>query len=320
MAVFTPMPPPDADRLARAHGLGALREAIPVPAGSVNSNFFLETEAGRFFARIYEEQGADGVAYEWSLLAHLAAHGVPVPARVEGPGPGELTIAGKPTAVFAIAGGTETCQAGVSPGRAEAVGALLARAHCAAASFGQRRAGRFGLARIAERLVGIRTERAGVGDAIARLARTLPELGAAEQDGMPTGVIHGDLFRDNVRWEGDAIACVLDWESASDGALAYDLAVAMLAWCFGDAMRWDLAEAMAAGYVGERPLEPIERAALRDLLRAGCVRFATTRITDYELRETPGFERVQKDYRRFLARLDAIEAETASSLLARLGL
>jgi homoserine kinase type II len=319
MAVFSPMPPADGDRLARAHGLGALRAVIPVPAGSVNSNFFLETEAGRFFARIYEEQAADGVAYEWSLLAHLAAHGVPVPARVHGPGPGELTIAGKPTAVFEIAGGGETCQAGVTAARARALGALLARAHRAAASFGQRRVGRFGLAPIGARLAGIQTDRAEVRDAIARLARTLPELGAAEHEALPSGVIHGDLFRDNVRWEGDDIVCALDWESASDGALAYDLAVALLAWCFGDAMRWDLAAAMAAGYADARPLEPLERASLRDLLRAGCVRFATTRITDYELRATPGFERVQKDYRRFLARLDAIEAETPSSLLARLG-
>lgn len=319
MAVFTPLSPTEADRLARAHQLGTVTRVVPVAAGSVNSNFLLETEGGTVFARIYEEQGAAGVAYEWALLDHLLGAGLPVPQRIAGPAPGELTIADKPTAVFAIAGGAETCQAGVTPARARAVGALLGRTHRACERFGARREGRFGLERIAQRLRDVRSDRDDLRRAIARLERVVADVLAQTPAELPRGVLHGDLFRDNVRWEGDEIVCALDWESASDGVLAYDLAVALLAWCFGDALQWDLARALASGYATERPLAPIERASLHAILRGACARFAATRITDFELRPAIG-ERVSKDYRRFLARLDAIEAETPSSLLDRLGL
>ncbi|MDQ3036243.1 MAG: phosphotransferase, partial [Myxococcota bacterium] len=177
----------------------------------------------------------------------------------------------------------------------------------------------FGLDRIAARLRDARTDRDDLRRAIARLDAVLTEVAAAATGELPRGVIHGDLFRDNVRWEGDEIVCALDWESASDGVLAYDLAVALLAWCFGDTMRWELARALASGYAAERPLGAAERAALHTVLRGACARFASTRITDFELRPAIG-ERVHKDYRRFLARLDAIEAETPSTLLERLGL
>jgi homoserine kinase type II len=321
MAVLTRVSLEEADRIARAHGLGAARRIVPVLAGSVNTNFVVETEARTIFLRVYEEQGPDGVLFEHALLAHLLAAGLPVPRPIAGPPTGVLTVQGKPIALFEMAPGTEICQASVTPARARVVGAVLARAHRAAASFPQRRVGRFGLDRIAERLRLIEDRgREDLRAATARLARTIEGIARAMPAGLPTGVVHGDLFRDNVRWEGNAVVCVLDWESAGEGALVFDLAVALLAWCFDDAMRWDLARALVAGYASERPLETIEVESLAIVARAACVRFATTRITDYELRVAEGAAIVYKDYRRFLARLDAIEAESARSLAARLGL
>src|SRR5690349_11341499 len=117
MATFTHLGLDDAQRIARAHGLPECTGVVPVAAGTVNSNYFIETAHERFFVRLYEQQEVDGVAYEWSLLAHLAAGGVPVPRRVEGPQPGELRVAGKPVAVFGEVRGEDFCQALVRPGR-----------------------------------------------------------------------------------------------------------------------------------------------------------------------------------------------------------
>src|SRR4051794_41186124 len=100
MATFTPISPDEGVLIARAHGLGGCAKVIPVPAGTVNSNYFLETDQGRVFVRLYEQQEADGVAYEWALIDHLRANSVPVPERVVGPGPGELRVGGRPVAVF----------------------------------------------------------------------------------------------------------------------------------------------------------------------------------------------------------------------------
>ena len=106
-------------------------------------------------------------------------------------------------------------------------------------------------------------ERPELREAVTLLRATLDEVDAAWDPGLPGGVIHGDLFRDNLRWEGDAVVGVLDWESASDGLWVYDLAVTQLAWCYGDALSEPLLRAMERGYASVRPLEPAERRFLR---------------------------------------------------------
>src|SRR5690606_27378997 len=135
MAVFTPLTLDEASRITRAHGLGPTEHIIPIPAGSVNSNFFVEGPFGRRFLRIYEEQECDGVAYEWALLEHLDAAGLPIPRRVRGTEPGAQRVAGKPTALFELVFGEEICQRMVTPARTAAVGAFLARTHRAQESF-----------------------------------------------------------------------------------------------------------------------------------------------------------------------------------------
>jgi homoserine kinase type II len=299
VAVYTELSPSDAERIARAHGLGPVRAIHGVLAGSVNSNFFIDADR-RVFARIYEEQDDDGVAYERALLEHLAA--LPVPRRVEG---AAVRVANKPVGVFEVIEGEELCQRLVDAERAAAVGAFLARAHLAGASFPVRRDGRFTRADVRRRYEHVRSlDRPELADGLIVLGRALDEVDGAWDASLPSGVIHGDLFRDNVRWQGGAISGVLDWESASDGLFAYDLAVAILAWCFDDTMRWDLVRAMQDGYERVRPMEARERGFMRVASIAAAARFTTTRITDYHLRE--GAQQVKKDWRRFLARLTAV--------------
>lgn len=319
MAVFTALGPGDASRVAAAHGLPPVVRVIPVPEGSVNSNFFLETVDSKWFFRIYEEQGADGVAYEWAVLDHLRAAGLPVPVRVRGPGPGEVLVAGKPTAVFELVTGVPSCQAAVTEARAREVGRLLGAVHRAAIGFPVRREGRFTLRDVRKRLDQAEgAARPELAEVIPRLRRTLTVVETTELV-APSGLVHGDLFRDNVYWADDRITAIIDWESASDGVLGFDLMVAVLAWCFGDALDLRLARALVGGYAEVRPLDPGEDLALHVQARAAATRFAATRITDYHLRSAGVGTRVLKDYRRFLARLDAIEALSPHELAAALG-
>lgn len=320
MAVYTDLTRPDAERIAFAHEIGVLREITPIPAGSVNSNYFLVTDMGRWFCRIYEEQDVDGVAYEWRLLDHLIARDLPVPRRMPGPRPGELRVAGKATAVFAEVGGTESCQAGVTAARAAAVGAFLASAHLATDDFEERRRGRFTRDDVRARL----SEAQAHGQAelelpIAAVRTALEEVDSELPADLPTGVVHGDLFRDNVRFDGDTIVAAIDWESASDEARTYDLAVTLLAWCWGDDFDLALGRAMCRAYTALRPLADVERRSLRLAAMAAAARFTATRITDYHLRGDSGGTRVMKDYRRFAARLETIRTFDALSLAEALG-
>jgi homoserine kinase type II len=238
-----------------------------------------------------------------------------VPVRVLGPVPGGLRVGGKPTAVFELVGGQESCQQAVSHARAAAVGSMLARCHVAAADFGWRREGRFGLVDVRRRLDAIQPgSREDLATAVARLRSVVDEVAAVWPPALPAGVIHGDLFRDNVRWDGDDIVALIDWESASDGPFVFDLMVCVLAWCYGDGLDLPLAGAMAGGYGRVRPLAEAEVRALRLVGMAAAARFATTRITDFELRQGAIGERTHKDYRRFMARLDALAALSEEDL------
>lgn len=313
MALLTKLGFDEVDALLGPFGLAPARGLEPVPKGSVNSNYFVDTDRGRFFLRVFEEQGPEGAGYETRLLATLAAAGVPTPAPLTSTGGASwLTFRDKPVAIFPFVPGEELCQARVTPEAARAIGEAVARTHLAAAGFDERRRGRFEAPDLLARLEGVAPADLREPDLLPRLraelARPLPL-------DLPTGPIHGDLFRDNVLWRDGRIAALLDFESAADGLYAYDLAVTLLAWTYGARFEPALVRALVEGYESARPLSANERAALPRLAERAACRFVVTRITDYHLRtlRDPG-KVVAKDYRRFVRRWDAIATELAPAL------
>lgn len=317
MATFTPLSDDDARALVEAYELGELRRVVPIPEGSVNSNFRFEVERSglveSFFVRVFEEQGLEGAEYDAALLSHLSERSVPTPCPLRRPDGSAVAMAvGKPASIFPFVRGAPTCQRAVDVARARSVGVALAQVHVAARDFPLRREGRF---RIEDLLARMPRIAAASDPSIAAMADELPrELERWSKErvaDVPVGVVHGDLFRDNVLFaasEGDdhaRIAALLDFESASDGRLAYDIAVTVLAWCYGDRFEPELARAIVAGYQTVRPLEKPEREGLRAELAIAALRFTTTRITDYALRTGVG-ARVIKDWRRFHARFRAV--------------
>lgn len=269
----------------------------------------------RYFLRVYEEQGPEGAEAEATLLAALARHGVPTPGPVaDAAGRAIGTLAGKPAALFPWRQGGSRCQASVSQRDVTQVGRGLAQLHAAGPTLGvSRGAGRFGRAALEARLEIIaQAPQAELRAAGAWIAARLPEVAAARNASLPGGVVHGDLFRDNVLFDsaGELVA-LLDFESAFDGPFAFDLAVCILAWTYGDDFDPALIRAMVDAYRSVRELAPAERAALFDEIRFGALRFSTTRITDFAMRPGGG---VMKDYRRFLRRFERVEAMGRSGL------
>lgn len=328
MAVFTSVSAEVAAEVARAHGLPAQVAVEPIAAGSVNSNFFLSWPDRRCFMRIYEEQEVDGVRYEWALLEHLRAAGVPVPTLLRrpdgsGPAPGEVRVDGKPVALFSLVGGEMSCQKAVSTVRAHGVGRALGRCHRATDDFAERRPSRFALHHLPARLD--RAESHGEADLstpIAKLRQVVADLERALKAAEPRlnqGVIHGDLFRDNVHFAGDEVEALIDWESASDGLRVFDLAVTLCAFTYGSEFEWSLAAALVAGYREAYTLGAEDWAFLPTAMRMACARFTVTRITDFRLRPSDRHG-VHKDYRRFLGRLEALDSLTPDGLRRHLGL
>lgn len=286
--------------------------------GSVNSNFRLTDSSGRrYFGRIYEEQGPEGALAELRLLDELGQQGVPTTTPHKALHSPVAFVNGKPFALYPWVDGDILCQPRVTEVHCAAVGEALARMHLSTSRVTQLAGGRFRVEDLLVRLERIEAESPEHRDAALHIRRRLRHYTKRRNLEIPAGVIHGDLFRDNVLWHGERIAALIDFESASQGFFAYDVMVTLHAWCYADAFRPELVRAMLEGYNAVRRLEPDERAALPVEGALAALRFATTRITDFSMRTPPG-QRPLRDYRRFLARLEAMENGMLAPHLASL--
>jgi homoserine kinase type II len=316
MAEWRTLPAADVRAILESFGIAGYRAHRPIPVGTINTNLGVETDQGLFFLRVNEGKSLDDVVREAAIVAHVAARAVPTPAPLQ-------STAGQPfvlwrdqiVSLFPWVPGRTLARADLAPEQAAAVGAALAKLHLAGSDLSDRRPGRYEPAEIARRLEQI----AGLGppelaNAVAILAPELARLALERAPELPTGLIHGDLFIDNVLFTDDGqLAALIDFEQASWGRLAYDLAVTALAFGFGrDDFRPEVFRALVAAYAAVRPPTAEERAAFGAELRFAACRFAITRITDVHLKQGTGAA-PGKRYQRYLDRLACIQEHLAAA-------
>lgn len=284
MAVYTDISETDLQSFLARYDIGELLSYKGIAEGTENSNFSLHMSTGPYFLTLYEKR-VDPVDLPFflGLMEHLARKGLncPLPVhRRDGVVIGEL--AGRPCAVITFLEGMWPRRPTVNHCRE--VGKALARMHLAGADFPVRRANALSLdgwlqlwkqsrARADEVEPGL----AGEVDAdLEQLARDWP-------DGLPTGVIHADLFPDNVFFLGDRLSGLIDFYFACNDMLAYDVATCLNAWCFEKDFSFNLTKgtALLSGYESVRRLTPAERDALPVLARGSALRFMLTRLYDW---------------------------------------
>ncbi len=286
VAVYTPLQEPELSALLARYDIGRLRAFHGIAEGIENSNFLVETDAGRFVLTVFERRvKADELPFFMELMGWLSARGFPAPQPVADRSGAVLqTLQAKPACIVSFLRGrpvepptVETCRG---------AGAGAAGMHMAAQGFPGARPNDLsvtawrplfkGWEALAERL------RPGLS---ALIASDLDVLEAAWPTALPQGVIHADLFADNLFFDGEhRFAGVIDFYFACTDALAYDLAVMLNAWPFDVPARADPAKvrALMEGYEAVRPLTPAERAALPVLARGAAMRFFLTRLADWE--------------------------------------
>jgi homoserine kinase type II len=327
VGTFTVLDDRALDAIAETFALGSVRAHRAIAAGTINSNFEVVTERGTYFVRVNEGKTEADVAWEARLVEALAAAGIatppPLAARSGRPYAALPGDARKWVSVFAWRAGRHLAADQVTTTHATLLGAQLAALHVAGLALpaAWRRPSIYDHDHLVARYGAIASTPdpalahalAIVGDELAAATLAAPLRRQATH-----GIIHGDLFRDNVLWAADAgqgeqISAVLDFEQASGGSLAYDLAVCVNDWCWTGAPRLDLARALLAGYRSVRGLTAADRAALPIELRAAAARFTLTRITDVYLAKV---DNPDKDFRAFLARCEAWRGESLGALTA----
>ena len=296
MAVYTQLGAEALARLIAEFDVGALVSAKGIAEGVSNSNWLIDTTGtengdhgntgARFILTMYETRTevAD-LPFFLGLLDHLAARGCPVPRTIhDRAGAAYRLLDGKAVALIEFLPGVSVSQP--TAAQARSVGAALARVHLAAADFAMPRANAMGPATWADLLGQCGPE--GLASIAPSLAALVPAelawLAAHWPTNLPHGVIHADLFPDNVLMLGAEVTGLIDFYFACTDLLAYDVAVTHAAWCFSaDGTRFspEVSAALLAGYQSVRPLSTAERAALPVLARGAAMRFIATRAYDW---------------------------------------
>ena len=284
MAVYTDVAAEDLAEFLKGYDIGQLLSYKGIAEGVENSNFLLHTSKGAYILTLYEKRVAvDDLPYFLSLMAHLAERGVrcPQPARNrKGEVYGEL--ADRPAAIINFL-------EGVWPRRPNAahctgVGEALAKMHLAGSDFPLFRKNPLSVEgwRPLFDLAAPRADNVqqGLRDFIARELDHLEKRWPAD---LPVGVIHADLFPDNVFFLGDKLSGLIDFPFACNDILAYDVAICLNAWCFESDHSFNVtkARALLSAYGRERKLSEAEQKALPLLARGSALRFLLTRLVDF---------------------------------------
>ena len=284
MAVYTDVTADDLTDFLSRYQIGELRSYKGIAEGVENSNFLLHTSDGNFILTLYEKRvAANDLPFFLGLMEHLAARGITCPQPVKNRQGGVLgKLAGRPAAIVTFLDGLWIRRP--HPGHCAAVGEALARLHLAGKDFPNKRANALSI----ESWRALYEQAKERGDSVrpglcAEIAKELDALDKSWPRDLPDGVIHADLFPDNVFFLGDRLSGLIDFYFACTDTLAYDVAVCLNAWCFEPDHSYNVTKgrALLRSYANVRALSAAERAALPMLARGAAMRFLLTRLVDW---------------------------------------
>ena len=290
MAVYTDVAAEDLARFLAGYDVGELLSYKGIAEGVENSNFLVHTSTGNFILTLYERRVAErDLPFFLGLMEHLASRGITCPQPVKNKAGKMLgKLAGRPAAMVTFLDGLWIRRP--SAAHCAALGEALARLHLAGSDFAMRRDNALSVA-------GWRALYDGCRERAHKVERNIESPVAAELDvlerdwphGLPQGVIHADLFPDNVFFLGDRLSGLIDFYFACTDTLAYDVAICLNAWCFEPDHSFNVTKARAFlnAYGRERKLSDAEQDALPLLARGAAIRFLLTRLVDW-LNVPPG--------------------------------
>jgi homoserine kinase type II len=305
MAVYTDVADDELRAFVALYDIGEVLSCKGIAEGVENSNFLITTERGNFILTLYEKRVTPkDLPFFIALMEHLAESGVacPTPVRARD-GIALRELCGRPAAIVTFLAGMWPRR--IQPFHCSGVGGALAALHRAGASFAMARANDLSVAgwrrlfdacrgRAAEVQPGLAVELGGELDAIER----------AWPKELPSGVIHADLFPDNVFFRDREVSGLIDFYFACTDFLAYDLAICLNAWCFESDGSFNVTKArlMLDGYRRTRALSPEELTSLPLLARGSALRFLLTRLFDW-LNQPAGALVQPKDPLEYLRKL-----------------
>ncbi len=305
MAVYTDVAAEELAAFLAGYDIGELLSYKGIAEGVENSNFLVHTSRGYYILTLYEKRVATGdLPFFLGLMEHLSARGLTCPQPVKNRAGAALgMVAGRPAAVITFLDGMWIRRP--SAGHCAALGEALARLHLAGADFPLKRRNALSVDgwRPLHEACGARANEVQL-DLGGFVARELDVLERSWPRDLPQGVIHADLFPDNVFFLGDKLSGLIDFYFACTDAFAYDVAICLNAWCFEQDHSYNVTKgrALLSAYARLRPLTGAEQEVFPLLARGAALRFLLTRLVDW-LNVPPGALVKPKDPLEYVRKL-----------------
>jgi homoserine kinase type II len=285
MAVYTDVADDELRAFVALYDIGEVLSCKGIAEGVENSNFLITTERGNFILTLYERRVApEDLPFFIALMEHLATHGVACPTPVKArDGVALRELCGRPAAIVTFLAGMWPRR--IQPFHCAALGAALAEMHRAGTSFAMTRPNDLSVAGWRHLYEACRRRADEIQPGLAgELEAELALIEAQWPHNLPTGVIHADLFPDNVFFREHDVSGLIDFYFACTDFFAYDVAVCLNAWCFeaDGSLNVTKARLLLEGYRRHRPLLAAELAALPLLASGSALRFLLTRLFDWQ--------------------------------------
>lgn len=284
MAVYTHVSDEEMQDFLNQYEVGDLLSAKGIAEGVENSNYLIQTTKAKYILTLYEKRvNVQDLPFFLGLMQHLASKGVACPqtiVRKDGALYGSL--AGRQAAIISFLEGM--CLQRPMAEHCHSLGKAAAQLHIATQDFPLSRPNDLSLAGWQQLFISFEADANAI---LPQLHKTIAdELAYLSQNwpqDLPSGVIHADLFTDNVFFLQGELSGIIDYYFACRDAYAYELAICLNAWCFeaDNALNYTKAQAMISGYNAVRPLSETEIAALPILCRGAALRFLLTRSYDW---------------------------------------
>lgn len=284
MAVYTEVTYEDLETFVSAYDIGSVVSFKGIAEGVENTNYLVETSAGRYFLTLYEKRVSESdLPFFLGLLDHLAAKNFPCPVPIHDKQNVSLrSLNDRPAAIVSFLEGVSIHRP--SPKHCQLLGEMLAQMHLAALDFKLRRKNALDVAGWRHLFTNCRQDADRFAQGLeTEIENDLSDLTSRWPQNLPIGIIHADLFPDNVFFLKDRLSGFIDFYFACDDILAYDLAICLNAWCFENDGQFNItkARALTNGYQKYRALDAGEISALPVLARGAALRFLLTRLTDW---------------------------------------
>jgi homoserine kinase type II len=312
MAVYTLIDREELAQIVEDYGLGKLLVSDGVPRNSINTHYLLNTARGKFLLKIDEVKSELEVKREIDLLLFLRKHAFPCPQPLpDRKGRQYRELGGKCISLYRHIEGDTFDPSEMSFAQLEDVGRELAALHLIGKGYKKGIENRFSFERIFELYRDIREK---LPSYFKKVTRTLDEeveyLRYYLEGKLPKGIIHGDLFHENLLFKSGKVVAILNFEAACRGKFVYDLATAVNALCFTEG-RYQLRrfEALIAGYESLRTLSLAEWDAFPNELRFSALRFTTTRLKDFFPQATDDRAKADREFQDFYDRLRILRRE-----------